>query len=140
MLSYDVDERHDYYGQELRTRFHSTDSWVRTAAQWRMLGSQITALPTPIAGRRVARRLLDEYAGTYTLTPDISLRLVADDWGLAMVRGTRPPERLRELDDRTFVRNGVRGFWLFERDSAGAVVRAVGWRDNQPVVWRRVGR
>jgi hypothetical protein len=38
------------------------------------------------------------------------------------------------LDDRSFIRHRVRGFWVFERDSAGAV----NWRDNNAVVWRRV--
>jgi hypothetical protein len=41
------------------------------------------------------------------------------------------------LDDRLFVRHGVRGFWLFERDSSGRVTGLVNWRDNNPVAWRR---
>ena len=140
VLSYDIDEWHDFYGQELRTRFHSTDTWVRERGEWRIVASQITALPTPIEGRRVARPLLDEYAGTYRLTPDIELRMIASDSGLLLVRGSRPPERLHAIDERIFIRHGVRGFWLFERDTAGAVARVVSWRDNQPVVWRRAGR
>jgi len=41
------------------------------------------------------------------------------------------------LDDRLFIRHGVRGFWVFERDPAGAVTRLVNWRDNNAVVWHR---
>ncbi|HEY8852124.1 MAG TPA: hypothetical protein VIM36_08085 [Gemmatimonadaceae bacterium] len=54
-----------------------------------------------------------------------------------MVRASRHAERLYAIDERIFVRHGVRGFWLFERDSAGAVSLLVNWRDNNPVIWRR---
>jgi len=139
VLSYDIAEWHDYYGQELRTRFHATDTWVREPGGWKLLASQMIALPTPIAGRVVARPTLDEYVGTYRVAPGIELRIQADDSGLSVVRGEQPPLRLYALDDRIFIRHGVRGFWLFERDGRGAVVRLVNWRDNNAVVWQRSG-
>src|SRR5262245_33149328 len=134
ILSYDIDESHDFYGQQLQTRFHTTDTWVLEGGQPRILASQTTALPTAIEGRRIPRALLDQYTGTYSLTPDIELRLVATDSGMLMVRGTSPGTRLYFIDDRIFIRHGVRGFWLVERDAKGAVVRLVNWRDNNPVV------
>jgi hypothetical protein len=137
VMSYDIDEEHDYYGQHLRSRFHATDTWVREGGVWRMLASQVTALPASVAGRPVSRRLREEYAGTYALTDDITLAIVPDDSGLRFIRRQRPAERLRALDDRIFVRNGARGFWAFERDSTGAVARLVQWRDNNAVRWRR---
>lgn len=137
VLSYDINEWHDFHGQELRTRFHATDTWVREDGGWKMLASQVTALPTAIGGRPVARRLLASYAGTYALTPDITLRIVASDSGLMLARGSRPPERLYALDDRIFIRHGVRGFWLFERDAAGRVTHLANWRDNNKVSWKR---
>jgi hypothetical protein len=135
--SYDLDEWHDFYGQELRTRFHTTDTWVREGGAWRLLATQVTALPRARVGRSVPRQVLDAYAGVYALAPEIALRLVVDDSGLVMAREGRPSERLHALDDRTFIRHGARGFWLFERDARGAVVRLVNWRDNEPVVWER---
>jgi hypothetical protein len=137
ILSYDIDESHDFYGQKLQTRFHTTDTWVLEGAQPKILASQTTALPTAIEGRGLPRALLDQYAGRYSLTPQIELRLVATDSGLLMVRGTSPGTRLYFIDDRIFVRHGVRGFWLLERDAGGEVVRLVNWRDNNPVIWRR---
>jgi hypothetical protein len=137
VMSYAIDEAHNYYGQELRTRFRATDTWVRDGNAWRMLATHVTALPTPVPGRLLPRRLLDEYAGTYTLTADLRLTVEGDSAGLRLIRVSRPPERLYALDDRIFIRHGVRGFWLFERDSAGAVSRLVNWRDNNPVTWQR---
>jgi hypothetical protein len=54
-----------------------------------------------------------------------------------MTRQGGSGQRLHALDDELFVRHGVRGFWLFERDSTGKVTRLVNWRDNNPVAWRR---
>ena len=137
VLSYDADEWHDFYGQELRTVFHVTDTWIRPGGNWQQLASQVTALPRPIAGVPLATRLAREYAGRYALTPDIVLTVTATDSGLVMARQGGSSQRLHALDDRLFVRHGVRGFWLFERDSTGKVLRLVNWRDNNPVIWRR---
>jgi uncharacterized protein DUF4440 len=137
VLSYDIDEDHEFYGQRLHTRFHETDTWARSGRSWRALASQVSALPTPVEGRSIDLRTLRDYAGTYVLTPDISLAILADSAGLRLVRGKAPAERLYALDDRIFIRHGVRGFWVFEREAAGAVTRLVNWRDNNAVVWRR---
>lgn len=137
VLSYDADEWHDFYGQELRTVFHITDTWIRSGVRWRQLASQATALPRPIAGVPVPLPLAREYAGRYVLTPEIRLTIAATDSGLVMTRQGGSSQRLHALDDRLFVRHGVRGFWLFERDSTGRVTGLVNWRDNNPVAWRR---
>src|SRR5262245_59286017 len=138
VLSYDIDEQHNYYGQQLATRFHTTDTWSKASGSWKLLASQTMALPTPIAGQAVPRAMLNEYAGSYSLTPEIGLHIVASDSGLSLLRGSAPPQRLYALAEGIFIRHGVRGFWLFERDSSGTVFRLVNWRDNNPVLWRRV--
>ena len=75
VLSYDADEWHDFYGQELRMVFHITDTWIRSGGRWRQLASQVTALPRPTAGVPVPPRLTREYADRYALTPDIRLTI-----------------------------------------------------------------
>lgn len=138
VVSYDADEWHDYYGQILRTRFRTTDVWVKRNGRWLELASHVTALPTPIAGADVPRTVARTYTGEYELTPGIRMQVAGTDSGLVLGRAGRPPQRLRALDDRIFVRDGARGVWVFERDSAGRVSRLVNWRDNNAVVWRRV--
>ncbi len=137
VMTYDADEEHHYYGQLLLTVFHQTDTWIKAGGHWLQLASQATALPHPIAGRPVAAALSAEYTGSYALTPEIKLTIAADDSGLVINRTGRPGQRLYALDDRLFIRHGVRGFWVFERDSAGKVAELVNWRDNNRVTWRR---
>ena len=52
VISYDADEQHDYYGQRLTTRFHSTDTYLRRQGRWWQVASQVTALPTAFAPSR----------------------------------------------------------------------------------------
>lgn len=137
VMSYDAQEEHHFYGQLLLTTFHMTDTYVRRQGRWLQIAAQATALPRPLAGRPVAPVLLREYAGTYALTPDIQLTVAVTDSGLAMLRSGRGQQPLYALDDRLFIRHGVRGFWVFERDSTGMVAELVNWRDNNAVVWRR---
>jgi hypothetical protein len=136
-MSYDAEEEHHYYGQLLRTTFHMTDTYIRQGTRWLQIAAQATALPRPVDGRPLAPGLLSEYAGTYALTSDIRIILAVRDSTLTMARTGRDPQPLYALDDRLFIRHGVRGFWVFERDATGAVVDLVNWRDNNAVVWHR---
>ena len=136
VFSYDIEESHNFYGQHLQTRFHNTDVWVPEGGRWRMIASQVTALPTPIDGVAVSAAVLQRYAGTYELTPEIQLTVAVTDSGLTMQRANRPASRLYALNDRIFIRHGVRGFLLFEPET-GAVTRLMQWRDNNVVVWKR---
>jgi hypothetical protein len=90
-----------------------------------------------LEGKPIAPQLLAGYAGVYALTPEITLSIAVKDSGLMMARTGREPQPLFALDDRLFIRHGVRGFWVFERDTTGAVVELVNWRDNNAVTWRR---
>ncbi|HEY2825641.1 MAG TPA: DUF4440 domain-containing protein [Gemmatimonadales bacterium] len=137
VVSYDADEEHNYYGQVLLTRFHSTDTWVRSQGRWEQLASQTTALPRQVDGRAVPAGVRDAYVGTYRLAPDLTLAVIASDSGLAMVRD-RTNWHLYALDDRTFIRHSIRGFWIFQRDSTGTVTGLVNWRDNNAIVWTRM--
>lgn len=137
VLAYDADEEHHYYGQVLVTRFHSTDTYEKLNGRWMQIASQQTALPTPIAGIGVAPSLLREYAGSYTLTAGIAITVTAKDSTLSYSINGRPPQRFYAVDDRIFIRHGVRGFWVFERNPAGAVDRLTDWRDNNAVTWTR---
>ncbi len=137
VISYDIDERHDYYGQLLYTRFHSTDTYLRRGSRWWQIASQALALPRVVAGEPIADSLARVYSGGYRLTQGITLMIIADDSGLVLARPGRPTQRLRALDATIFVRDSIRGFWVFEREAGGGVSRLVNWRDNNPVVWTR---
>ena len=41
VLSYDIDETEVVFGQELKARYHGTDTWVRRNGQWQILAGQM---------------------------------------------------------------------------------------------------
>jgi hypothetical protein len=137
VFTYDADEVHDYYGQHLVTTFHSTDTWVRRNGSWWQVATQQTALPRVIAGEPVAREEAQADTGTYRLTPLPPMQVAVDDSGLTVGRVGGTPQRLYQLTPGIFVKHGVRGFWLFEKDAGGRAVRLVDWRDNNRVAFER---
>jgi hypothetical protein len=137
VITYDADEVHHYYGQTLLTIFHATDTYVRRDGRWWQIASQVTALPRVIEGTPVPRRVAANVAGTYDLTPAIALTITAGDSGILLGRAGRPAQLLKQSAEGVFVRDHVRGFWVFERDARGRVIALVNWRDNNPVRWTR---
>lgn len=137
VISYDADEVHHYYGQTLVTTFHATDTYVRRAGRWQQIASQVTALPRVVTSLPLLAGKGAEYVGTYALTPEIRMDVAVQDSGLVLVRAGRPPAPLKQLTSGIFVRDHVRGFWVFTRDGTGTVTGLVDWRDNNVVVWTR---
>jgi hypothetical protein len=65
------------------------------------------------------------------------MQVAVDDSGLTVGRVGGTPQRLYQLTPGIFVKHGVRGFWLFEKDAGGRAVRLVDWRDNNRVAFER---
>lgn len=137
VISYDADEVHHYYGQTLVTTFHATDTYVRRAGRWQQIASQVTALPRVVTAVPLRPGAGAEYVGTYALTSEIQMDVAVQDSGLVLVRPGRPGAPLKQLTPGIFVRDHVRGFWVFTRDGSGKVTGLVDWRDNNAVVWTR---
>lgn len=137
VISYDADEVHHYYGQTLVTTFHATDTYVRRGGRWQQIASQVTALPRVVNGLPLPEGRGAELVGTYVLTPEITMDVAVRDSGLVLVRPGRPAVPLKQLTTGIFVRDHVRGFWVFTRDGQGRVTGLVDWRDNNAVVWTR---
>src|SRR3984893_7661399 len=41
ILSYDLDETETIFGQKLRARYHTTDTWVRRRGAWQIIAEQV---------------------------------------------------------------------------------------------------
>jgi hypothetical protein len=68
-MSYDMDETETIYGQDLRSRYHATDIWMRRNGQWQIVAGQVLRYyedPTP---GKVDGAKFSGYVGTYQLAP-----------------------------------------------------------------------
>jgi Domain of unknown function (DUF4440)/Domain of unknown function (DUF3471) len=139
ILSYDLTERQDVYGQAVVERFHTTDTYVRRDGAWRVLSSQGTQLA---AGEPpVGRAHPESYAslvGTYRIAPEITYTVTREGDHLFGQRNGRPKEELLPETPDVFFRRGIPGQRIFDRDESGKVVRMIDRQAGQDLVWARV--
>lgn len=139
VVTHEDDESLDYFGQMLRSRFRMTDTWHRTAAGWRLLGSQVLAVHQDPPSVALDATTLCGYAGRYVLTPEISVTARCDGGRLVFQRAGRPDRVfLPELKDQFFEPGQPRTRRLFQRDAAGAITGFVDRREERDIRWKRV--
>jgi len=139
VLSYDLDETEVIFGQELKARYHGTDTWVRRNGQWQIVAGQMLRYyedPTP---GRVSTAAYKEYSGTFQLAPGITRVVTQNRQELSTQRSGRAAETLIPEAPDIFFRKGMEGRILFRRDPAGKVEALIDRRNNEDIVWKRVG-
>ncbi|HYP28872.1 MAG TPA: nuclear transport factor 2 family protein, partial [Blastocatellia bacterium] len=75
IITYDAMEELEIHGQMIKTRFHTTDTYLRRAGRWQMIASQVLAVPSELTPARLNPNLYDDYAGEYELAPGVTYRV-----------------------------------------------------------------
>ena len=137
ILSYDLDETETIFGQEMKARYHETDTWVRRDGEWQIVAEQILRYyEDPAPGKSDPKKYAD-YLGSYELAPGVTLAVTTEGADLFSQRAGRAKDRLiSEAPDIFFVK-GVEGRRLFRRDESGRVDALIDRRNNEDVVWRK---
>jgi hypothetical protein len=137
ILSYDLDETETIFGQELKARYHETDTWVRRNGDWQIVAEQVLRYYEDPAPGRADPNKYPDYIGTYELVPGTTLAVSAERADLFSQRPGRAKDLLiPEAPDIFFVK-GVEGRRLFRRDERGKVDALINRRNNEDVVWRK---
>jgi len=138
ILTYDLDESETIYGQDLKARYHGTDTWMFRGGRWQIVaGQMLRYYEDPAAGKTETARLND-YVGTYELAPGVTLTVSREGDQLYSKRGDRPREMLVPESPDLFFRPGVEGRRLFRRNAAGRVDALIDRRNNEDVIWTRL--
>ncbi|HKC15132.1 MAG TPA: DUF4440 domain-containing protein [Steroidobacteraceae bacterium] len=138
ILSYDMDETETIYGQEMKARYHETDTWVRREGEYQIVAEQVLRYyEDPAPGRPDAKHYRD-YVGTYQLAPGVLLTVSAEGEQLFRQRAGRPKELLVPEAPDLYFRKGIEGRLLFQRDERGSVIALIDRRNNEDVVWTRL--
>lgn len=61
-----------YFGQTLRSRFRTTDTWLCTEHGWRLIGAQVLAVPEDPPPVKLSATELCAYEGRYALTREVT--------------------------------------------------------------------
>lgn len=138
VVTHEDDETLDYHGQLLRSRFRNTDTWHRTPAGWRLLGTQVLAVHQDPPAVVLDATTLCAYAGRYVLTAEIRVTARCEGGGLVFEREGRPDRTfLPELKDQFFEPGQPRTRRVFQRDADGAITGFVDRREERDIAWKR---
>jgi hypothetical protein len=140
VLTYDLDETEVVFGQELKARYHGTDTWVRRDGQWHIIAGQMLRYYEDPASGRTNVAAYKEYVGTYELASGITRVVSANQEELTVQRSGRAAETLIPEAPEIFFRKGIEGRILFRRDAAGRVDALIDRRNNEDIVWKRIGK
>jgi len=137
ILSYDFDESEMVFGQDLKARYHVTDTWLRRNNVWQIAGSQVFRYYEDPALGKIDKAKLQSFVGTYELALGQTRTLSIEDDHLVVERNGKREALLPEASE-IFFRKGVEGRMLFRADDSGKIDALIDRRNNEDIVWRKV--
>jgi hypothetical protein len=138
VVAHEDQEHLDYFGQTLRSRFRSTDTWLKTPAGWQLIAQQVTAVLKDPPATTLTKEQLCAYNGVYSLTDSILATVQCTEDGLDVERAGRSTVKyVPEVADVFFVPGAPRTRRVFMRDGQGKIVGFVDRREGEDVHWRK---
>ena len=136
ILSYDADETETIFGQNLKARYHITDTWLQRDGNWQIVASQAHRYyEDPSVGKADPKKFAD-FIGTYELAPGQTRSVIGEGDKLFVERNGKK-EQLQPETSELFFRKGVEGRILFRYAATGKVDALIDRRNNEDVVWRK---
>jgi len=138
IMSYDLNEKENVFGQALTARYHETDTWLRRNGQWQIVAGQVLRYYEDPAAGDVDTRTYADYVGIYALAPGKTLTISQDGQQLYRRRGDAPKDALIPETTGIFFRKGVEGRILFRRAPQGRVDALIDRRNNEDLLWKKI--
>jgi hypothetical protein len=136
ILSYDANETETIFGQNLKARYHITDTWLQRNSNWQIIASQAHRYyEDPAVGKAETKKFPD-YVGTYELAPGQTRSVIAEADRLFIERNGKKEQLFPETSE-IFFRKGVEGRILFRYAATGKVDALIDRRNNEDVIWRK---
>ena len=134
ILSYDADETETIFGQNLKARYHITDTWLERNGNWQIIASQAHRYyEDPAVGNGDPKKFA-AYIGTYELAPGQTRSVITEGDKLLVERNGKKEQLLPETSE-IFFRKGVEGRILFRYADSGKVDALIDRRNNEDVIW-----
>jgi hypothetical protein len=136
VLSYDADETETIFGQNLKARYHITDTWLQRNGNWQIIASQAHRYyEDPAVGKADPKKFAD-VVGSYELASG-QTRLVTSEGDKLFVERRGKKEELLPETSELFFRKGVEGRILFRYAANGTVDALIDRRNNEDVIWKK---
>src|SRR6266567_803912 len=163
ILSYDANETETIFGQNLRARYHVTDTWLRRKVewsdrderhgrqsrkgtrssdagaaeiQWQIIASQAHRYyEDPAIGKADGKKFPD-FVGSYELAPGQTRSVSVEGENLITERNGKKQQLFPETSE-IFFRKGIEGRILFHYDANGKADALIDRRNNEDVIWKK---
>jgi len=139
ILGYDLDETETAYGQVMKARYHETDTWMKRHGSWQIVAGQVLRYYEDPAPGQVDLRTYANYVGVYEAAPGKTMTVSLEDGHLFRQRGDHARAELIPEAEGIFFRKGVEGRTLFRRGTDGKVDALIDRRNNEDIIWKKVG-
>jgi len=137
VLSYDADETETIFGQNLKARYHITDTWLQRSGNWQIIASQAHRYyEDPAVGKADPKKFTD-FVGTYELALGQTRSVTIEGDKLFVERKGKREELLPETSE-LFFRKGVEGRIVFHYAVNGKVDSLIDRRNNEDVIWKKI--
>jgi len=137
VLSYEAKETETIFGQNLKARYHITDTWLQRNGNWQIIASQAHRYYEDPAVGKTDPKNFAEFIGSYELAPGQTRSVTAEGNKLLIERKGKKEELLPETSE-LFFRKGVEGRILFRYAANGKVDALIDRRNNEDVVWKKM--
>jgi hypothetical protein len=137
IFNYVADEYEKYFGQSIHTSYAQTSIYQKKAKRWQLLNIQVFEIPQLPPAIRVPGATLQQYTGTYYLTPEITYTVTLEDQQLYGQRKGRDKEALLPETANIFFRKAdTRGRKIFVK-AEGDKYEMRERRNGQDIIWRQ---
>lgn len=138
-IVFHLDEEYEnYFGHDIHAQYLNLATWRYAHGEWRMIATQVLAALIDPPAIALTAEQLDEYQGSFALTPDIHYTIKRDGDHLVGQRTGRPPQVLQvEARDVFFVAGQPRSRKIFLRDAAGKIAQFTDRREARDVIWNK---
>ena len=138
ILSYDLDESETVFGQQMKARYHGTDTWMRRNGEWQIVAGQMLRYYEDPAPAALDLAEAKKFLGKYQLAPGIVREVTAENGELFVQRTGRGKDALLPEAADIYFRKGVEGRILFRRGTGGQPDLLIDRRNNEDTVWKRI--
>src|SRR6267142_5155922 len=136
ILSYDADESETIFGQNLKARYHITDTWLQRNGNWQIIASQAHRYyEDPAVGKADPKKFAD-FIGTYELAPGQTRSVVGEGDKLFVERNGKKEQLPPETSDLSSAK-ASKAESCFRYAGTGKVDALIDRRNNEDVVWRK---
>ena len=136
ILSYDANETETIFGQNLRARYHITDTWLRRHGDWQIIASQAHRYYEDPAIGKADEKKFPDYVGKYELAPGQTRSVSVEGENLITERNGKKQQLFPETSE-IFFRKGIEGRILFHYDANGKADALIDRRNNEDVIWKK---